>query len=127
MGASDEARRLFDSARTYIEAREEQWTYASTAHTGLGVAYAGLDQPEKAIEFGLKGLEGTESEYARWGAEDGLATIYLLLGDHEKALDLLEEQLQKPGYTTAHSLRQSPVYKPLHGLPRYEALIARSS
>jgi len=127
MGASDEARRLFDSARTYIEAREEQWAYASTAHTGLGVAYAGLDQSEKAIEFGLKGLEGTESEYARWGAESSLATIYLLLGDHDKALDILEAQLEKPGYTTVHSLRLSPIYRPLHGNPRYEALIAGPS
>ena len=47
---------------------------------------------------------------------------YLILGDQDRALDLLEPIMQKPYFMTPAWLRLDPDLAPLAGDPRFERL-----
>jgi len=53
-----------------------------------------------------------------------LARIYLLTGEPEKALDLLEPLLKIPYSLSPGLLRIDPNFAPLKGNPRFEKLAA---
>ena len=51
-----------------------------------------------------------------------LARIHILLGDKEKAIDLLEPLLEVPYHLSPGWLRVDPTFDPLRGNPRFERL-----
>jgi len=52
------------------------------------------------------------------------AQIFSLVGDKDAAIAELKGMLERPAYYTANELRYSASYLPLHGDPRFEALVA---
>ena len=52
-----------------------------------------------------------------------LARIYLLVGEPEKALDLLEKLLQNPYFMSPGWLKVDPTWADLRGNPRFERLV----
>ena len=58
--------------------------------------------------------------YLEW-----LANTYVILGDHGRALDLLEDLLARPSGVSITKLRLDPVYDPLRGEHRFQALLKR--
>jgi serine/threonine-protein kinase len=55
-----------------------------------------------------------------------LARVYLMAGEPEKALDILESLVKLPYFVTPAWLRIDPTWAPLKGNPRFERLIAAS-
>ena len=53
-----------------------------------------------------------------------LVRIYILTGDHEKALDQLEPLLKVPYHLSPGWLRIDPNFEPLRGHPRFQKLVA---
>jgi hypothetical protein len=49
--------------------------------------------------------------------------VYILTGDHEKALDGLEELLRIPYYLSPGWLRIDPTFDPLREHPRFRKLV----
>ena len=91
---------------------------------GLSLAYLG--RYADAIESGERGVSiRSTSNDAQYGPynEHLLARIYVLAGQPERALDILERLLTKPYYLTPAWLRIDPNFKPLRGNARFEKLV----
>jgi eukaryotic-like serine/threonine-protein kinase len=87
----------------------------------LGHAYAVTGQTEKAREV-LRQLEqkATESFVAPYH----LAFVYTGLGEFDKAMDLVEQAFAERG-GAIYGIKGSFLFTPLHGFPRFEALLRR--
>ena len=91
----------------------------------LGLALAYLGRKAEAVREG-------EASVALWPiatrpfadpyVQHQLVRIHILVGNHEKALDLLEPLLKVPYHLTPGWLRIDPNFDPLRGNPRFESL-----
>jgi serine/threonine-protein kinase len=54
-----------------------------------------------------------------------MAIVYAQTGDHEAAIDLLEELMAIPSPVSANLLKLDPWYEPLRDNPRFQALIEK--
>ena len=125
-----------DTARARVYADSPHITYAARTRAtpgdaqqyalgGLALAYLGRF-PEAIAE----GKRAVALAPVDANASDGLyylhelARIYLLAGQQDKALDLLEPLLKLPYFLSAEWLRIDPALAPLRGNPRFEKLVA---
>ena len=93
--------------------------------SGLQLAYAG--RKAEAIAAGLQGVRLAPLERDRINGayyQQLMARIYLMTGEPEKALDMLEPLLRIPYFLSPGWLRIDPTWAPLRGNPRFEKLIA---
>ena len=56
--------------------------------------------------------------------KQSLATIYLLTGEYDKSMNLLEYLLKTPSSLQVEMLKLYPAWDPLRGNSRFQALIA---
>ena len=95
------------------------------AFYGLSLAYAG--RRAEAVDEGQRGVGLLPVER---DAVNGpyqvhlLARIYLLVGEREKALDLLEQLLARPYYLSPGWLRIDPTFASLKGDSRFNRLVS---
>jgi serine/threonine-protein kinase len=123
-----EARAHYDSARVVLEARVAAAPQQPRPHSYLGLAYAGLGRAEEAVDEGRRAVD--LMPYARnafHSAEwvERLALIYVMVGDHDAAMQQIERALSMPGPLSGHWLRLDPVWRPLWGYPRFQAILER--
>ncbi|HEU4680765.1 MAG TPA: hypothetical protein VFS51_03400 [Gemmatimonadales bacterium] len=124
------ARAYADSARQAYEAllrtRRNDYTDA-IRHASLGLMLAFLDRKSDDIREGERGralLPVTkDAVYGVW-IQRQLARSYLLVGEPDRALDLLEPLLEQPSYLGPGWLRIDPTPASLRGNPRFERLAA---
>jgi len=53
-----------------------------------------------------------------------LARIYVLTGDYDSAVDILNQLLTVPSIVSVPELQVDPFWKPLAGNPKFEKLLA---
>jgi TolB-like protein/Flp pilus assembly protein TadD len=125
-GNQARARAYADTARVAIERKLEEAPQDEQLHVFRGLMLAILGRKEEAIREGLRGVELNPI------AEDGfggpytqlqLVRIYILTGEHEKALDRLEPLLKIPYRLSAGWLRVDPTFDPLRSNPRFKKLV----
>ncbi len=93
----------------------------------VGLALAYLGRKDEAIEQGLRGMALSPLESDKINGpyyQHQVARIYLLVGEPEKALDLLEPLLRTPYYLSPGWLRVDPTFASFTGNPRYDRLLA---
>ena len=92
-----------------------------------GPCYAGLGNPDKAIEYAKQGIERVNNEMDRWIPVVRSAYAHTLLGNSDTAIDALSELMTIPGPVSLNVLRHNPAWDPLREHPRFEALVAGDS
>ena len=97
------------------------------SHVLLGLALAYLGRKSEAVAEGERGVALDPMSTDVLGGPytvHQLARIYLLVGETDKALDLLERLLKVPYFLSPAWLRVDPNFAPLRGNPRFQRLIA---
>jgi TolB-like protein/Flp pilus assembly protein TadD len=85
----------------------------------LGRLYASHGQKDEALKILQRLRQNREQRYT---AAYSLALIYVGLGDHNEALNWLEQGYREHDGFNIGPIRVDPLLAPLHGDPRFEAL-----
>ena len=123
------ARVYADSARLAFEEQLRAAPDDAQRHMFLGLALAYLGRKGEAMREGEKGLalqpiakDGYSGPYN----QHLLARIYLLVGEHDKALDQLEPLLKIPYFLSPGWLKIDPTFDPIRKHPRFQRLMQQA-
>jgi serine/threonine-protein kinase len=130
MGQETTAEQYYDSARIRYEQYIKNFPDDGNPYTKLGISYAGLGRKADAIRTANRGIELIPvSKDALTGSSllEELAIIYTMTGEHDLAIDRIEDLLSMPGMLTIQLLKLRPVFDPLRDHPRFQELIEKYS
>jgi serine/threonine-protein kinase len=116
----------YESARLLLETRSSERPDEPRFHSELGLAYAGLGRGDEAIREAQMAIDlQPPTKDAILGPDWiwNLARVHVMLGKPDAAILQLERMLSLPSPVSAHWLRLDPIWKPLHGHPRFEQLL----
>ena len=123
-GSPAKAREYAEEARKAIVARSAK-ARDGKPDVELGLALAYLGRKAEAVREGegvvaLRPIE--KSPFGGPYVQHQVVRIHILVGNHERALDLLEPLLKVPYHLTPGWLRIDPNFDPLRGNPRFDKL-----
>jgi tetratricopeptide (TPR) repeat protein len=96
-----------------------------TILSSIGIAAAGLKERERALSAGQKAITLTQYNGIEKSDRMGeLAQIYIMLGEYDKSLKILNELLKNPSNISIKLLQLDPVWKPLQVKPEFKKLIS---
>ena len=122
MNLQNKSKIQFDSSRIQLQEHLLDLPDEPRILSALGVAFAGLGNKTKALEYGIKAVELSSLEKdALTGLfrVDDLAWIYTLLEEYAKALEQIKILLTHPGPFSGPLLKLDPKYKPLWDHPEF--------
>jgi TolB-like protein/DNA-binding winged helix-turn-helix (wHTH) protein/Flp pilus assembly protein TadD len=128
MGDQQQARAAYEAARAKLEAALERRPGDEVAHADLGLTLAGLGLEDAALAEGRKAVElvplSVDAVDAPFLLLD-LARIQSRVGDHEAALDGIEQLLSIPsGFCVSRPyLKMDPAFRPLRDHPRFRRIV----
>jgi len=56
-----------------------------------------------------------------------MARIYIMVGEYDKAIEVLDQLLSMPSLVSVNLLKKEPVWEPLWDLPEFKELIEKHS
>ena len=120
------ARVAFLKAKDLVEAQLKQSPDAADMHIQLAKILAYLGQKNAALAEAQRAAELLpESKDAFGGPEitAGVAEVYCIVGENDRAIEVLDGLLSRPSGVTVPLLKLSPAWDPLRNDPRFQALI----
>ncbi|MFA5833613.1 MAG: protein kinase [Bacteroidota bacterium] len=120
------AKQYYDSAVAYIRVQLKTNPADERFYSALGLAYAGIGRKNDAITAGERGVELLPIEKEAWRGSfrlRDLARIYVMVGEQEKAVDILERLLSLPCEVTVPLLKIEPWWEPLKNNKRFQKLV----
>ncbi len=122
-GDTRRARLYADSAALGFRSHVREAPRDGQLHVLLGLSEAYAGRHADAVRDGSRGAELTTDEYFGPYVRQQLARIYLLAGDEDKAIDLIEPLLRVPHSLSPGWLRIDPTWDPLRKHPRFRKLV----
>jgi TolB-like protein len=129
-GDAAKSRAYADSARISFEEQLKLSPDDSQLHALYGVALAYLGHRDEAVREANRSLDLLPPDKDAFSGpynQHQVARIYMLTGQQEKAIDLLEELLEKPYFLSPGWLTVDPNFDPLRRNPRFQKLVAGAS
>jgi len=128
MGEPEKAQSHFKNALTILKDEQRNNSNDPRIHAALGWVYAHFGCVDEAIQEGRKAVDLMPiSIDALIGPifVENLAQIYIIVGQYDEGLDLLEYLLEIPCLTSVGSLRFHRVWDPLQDNPRFMKLLEK--
>jgi serine/threonine-protein kinase len=125
-GDGARARAYGDSAASAFEEQLKATPDNPQLYVLLGTALAYAGRKDEAVRQGKLGLARAPLEKDAYGGaynQHQLARTYLLVGEPDKALDLLEPLLKLPYYLSPRWLSIDPAFDPIRKHPRFQKLV----
>jgi TolB-like protein/Tfp pilus assembly protein PilF len=120
------ARMAFLQAKSAIEEELKRSPDAADIHIQLAKVFAFLGEKDSALAEARRATElQPETKDAFGGPEitEGVAQVHAILGENDRAIEILDGLLSRPSSVTAEVLKVNPVWDPLRSDPRFQALI----
>jgi TolB-like protein/Tfp pilus assembly protein PilF len=120
------ARAAFLKAKSVIEEQLRRSPDSEDLHIQLARMLAYLGEKASALAEAQRATELLpESKDAFGGPEitTGVAEVYAVLGENDRAIAILDGLLSRPSSVTVEVLKVNPVWDPLRSDPRFQALI----
>jgi serine/threonine-protein kinase len=127
-GQHELSRIYYDSARVASEAQLARAPNQAEHHENLADVYSGLGRRSEAIAHAEKAIELLPMSLdAVRGANilRNVTRIFVRVGEYDRALDLIEEQLANPSRLQPVSVHRHPHWDPLREHPRFQALLEK--
>jgi TolB-like protein/Tfp pilus assembly protein PilF len=124
------ARAAFLKAKSAVEEGLKQSPDAADTHIQLARVLAYLGEKDSALAEAQRATELLpESKDAFGGPEitEGVAQVHAILGDNDRAIEILDGLLSRPSAITVQVLNVNPIWDPLRGDPRFQALLTKYS
>jgi len=125
-GEAELERAFSDSARSILRPRVASRPQDAYETSSLGVAFAGLRQPDSALAYGQHAVEMFATSGDAFDAPFlllNLAEILTVFGESDEAVNQLEFVMSIPGFASVFYLRLDPLWAPLREHPRFKQLI----
>src|SRR6059058_5408296 len=122
------ARAAFLKAKGAIEEQLKRSPDAADTHVQLAKVLAYLNEKDSALAEAQHATELLpESKDAFGGPEitGGVAEVHAILGDNDRAIEILDGLLGRPSAVTVQGLKVNPIWDPLRNDPRFQALIEK--
>lgn len=122
------AREALLTSKRFAEKYVSDAPNEAARHSKLGLILAWLGEKEAAM---AEGKRATEMLPENVDAFDGpklteaLAEIYAIVGEHDKAIDLLDDLLSRPSFVTVASLKVLPMWDWLRNNPRFDEILKK--
>ena len=127
VGSVAKAQILWDSLRlSYETAPPPPGSYDSEytlVFMELGDKEAALDMARTGVT--LRAPESCRTSRQATNACTMLARVLARFGEHDEAIDLVEDMLPAPSWLTVHLLEIDPIWDPLRDHPRFQVLLER--
>jgi tetratricopeptide (TPR) repeat protein len=128
LGDEAGAREAFLKAKGYAEKYLAEAPNEAKRHAPLAQCLAWLGEKEAAI---AEAKRGTELLPENVDAFDGpvctqtLAEIYMIVGEYDKALPIVDGLLSRPSQVTVAQLKMNPMWDKIRQDPRFMAMLQR--
>ena len=122
------ARVYADSGRMALEAKLRDGPDQAFVRARLGYAYAVLGRKADAIREGRRAVELRPVSRDALGGTfttANLARLYTMVNQPDGAVDLLNQLLAIPSWSSVQELRVEPAWAPLRANPRFQRLVSR--
>jgi TolB-like protein len=129
-GLHDEAgaRAAFLKAKAAAEEQMKRTPDAEESHIQLAKTLAFLGEREAAMAEAQRASElRPESKDAFGGPEvmESVAQVYAILGERDRAIEVLDGLLSRPSAMTVQTLKVNPIWDPLRNDPRFQTLLTK--
>jgi tetratricopeptide (TPR) repeat protein len=122
------AREAFLRAKNAVEEQLKRSPDIEKTHIQLAKVLAELGEKDAALAEAQRATDLLpESKDAFGGPEisEGVAQVHAILGDNDRAIEILDGLLSRPSAVTVQGLKVNPIWDSLRSDPRFQALMQK--